>query len=241
MNVEIWSDIVCPWCYIGKRRFERALARFAHCDRVTVVWRSFELDPHAPRQVVGTLDGMLATKYGVSPDQAVAMNARVTAVAAGEGLAYRLDRAQPGNTFDAHRLTHLAAAHGLQDVVVERLAAAYFGEGLAVGDHEALAAAVTAVGLPADEVRAVLAGDAYAAAVRADERRGAAFGITGVPFVVIDERYGVSGAQAPEVFLEALEQAWADAHPLTAVGVTGEEAGSCESDQCATAPALDAG
>jgi predicted DsbA family dithiol-disulfide isomerase len=241
MKVEIWSDIVCPWCYIGKRRFERALERFAHQDRVEVVWRSFELDPNAPRRAEGTLEGMLAAKYGVSPDQAAAMNARVTALAAAEGLAYRLDQAQSGNTFDAHRLIHLAAAHDRQGAVKERLLRGYFTEGLAVGDPDALAAAVAEAGLPAGEVRAALAGDAYAAGVRADERRAAAFGITGVPFVVIDERYGVSGAQPAEVFLAALEQAWADAHPLTLVGATSGEAEGCEGDACLPKPAASAG
>jgi predicted DsbA family dithiol-disulfide isomerase len=179
---------------------------------------------------------MLASKYGVSLEQAAAMHARVTAVASGEGLVYRLDQAQRGNTFDAHRLEHLAAARGLQDVVVERLFSSYFTEGRPIGDRESLVATVAEVGLDTDEARAVLAGDAYAAEVRADEQRGAAFGITGVPFVVIDERYGVSGAQTPDVFVEALEQAWADAHRLTTVGVTGEEAGLCEDDQCAIDP-----
>src|SRR6266508_1717428 len=126
MNVEIWSDIVCPWCYIGKRRFETALARFAHRDQVQVVWRSFELDPHAPRRTPGSLNDMLAHKVGVSLVQAAAANAQVTALAAKEGLDYQLDRAKPGNSFDAHRLIHFAATHGLQAAAKERLLRAYF-------------------------------------------------------------------------------------------------------------------
>jgi len=209
MNVEIWSDIVCPWCYIGKRRFEAALARFAHRDKVEVVWRSFELDPTAPLRSPGTLNDLLARKYGQSVEQAAANHARLTALAAEEGLEYHFDRAQHGNTFDAHRLTHLAAAYGLQDVVEERLMHAYLTEGLAIGDAETLARIAAEAGMDAHEARGVLAGDQYAEAVRADEQRAAGFGIRGVPFVVIDEAYGVSGAQPAEVFLDTLERAWA--------------------------------
>jgi predicted DsbA family dithiol-disulfide isomerase len=232
MHVEIWSDVVCPWCYIGKRRFEAALDRFAHRDEVEVVWRSFELDPGAPTRHPGTLDDMLARKIGTTPAQAAAMNARVTALAAAEGLAYRLDRAQPGNTFDAHRLIHLAADHGLQGAMKERMLKAYFTDGLAVGDPDALVQIAAEAGIDEAEARAVLAGDEYADAVRADGRRAAAFGIRGVPFVVVDEQYGVSGAQAPDAFLEVLEQGWAASRPLTMRG-DAAGAGSCDGDTCA--------
>jgi len=232
MNVEIWSDIVCPWCYIGKRRFEAALARFAHRDAVTVVWRSFELDPHAPRRHPGTLDDLLARKIGATRAQAVALNAQVTTLAAAEGLAYRLDRAQPGNTFDAHRLLHLAAERGLQEAVKERLLQAYFTEGLPIGEADSLVQVVAEAGVDATEARAVLAGEAYAAAVRADEQRAVALVISGVPFVVVDERYGVSGAQSPDMFLDVLEQAWAAARPLALIG-DADEASTCDGDRCA--------
>jgi predicted DsbA family dithiol-disulfide isomerase len=213
MQIEIWSDVVCPWCYIGKRRFEAALAQFAHRDEVVVAWRSYELDPHAPREEEGSLNDMLARKLRVSTAQAAAMNQRVIDLAAGEGLDYQLARARPGNTFDAHRLIHLAAAHNLQAVAKERLLRAYFTEGRPIGDLDTLAQIGAELGLPGDEVRAMLEGDAYAADVRADQRRAAEFGIQGVPFFVIDERYGVSGAQPAAVFLDALEQAWAAAPP----------------------------
>jgi predicted DsbA family dithiol-disulfide isomerase len=232
MNVEIWSDVVCPWCYIGKRRFETALAGFAHRDDVEVVWRSFELDPSAPRTQPGTLNDMLARKYGTTPTQAAAMNARVSTEAAGEGLDYHLEQARPGNTFDAHRLLHLAADRGLQGALKERLMKAYFTEGLAVGEPEALIPIAVEVGLNENEARAVLAGDAYAEAARADEQRAAAFGIRGVPFVVIDEKYGVSGAQPAAAFLDVLNQAWAASRPLTMVGGTAG-ADACEGDSCA--------
>lgn len=237
MKVEIWSDIVCPWCYIGKRRFEAALARFSHGDEVEVTWRSFELDPQAPRHTSGTLADMLATKYGVSPAKAEAMNAQVTTLAAGEGLDYHLDQAQPGNTFDAHRLIHLAATHGLQAAAKERLMRAYFTEGRAIGDHDTLVTLGTEIGLPADGVRAMLASNTYADDVRGDQRQATAFGISGVPFYVIDQQYGVSGAQSAETFLDALEQIWTQSHPQTLVGST--QAENCDDGSCAMTPADD--
>lgn len=231
MHIEIWSDVVCPWCYIGKRRLEAALAGFAHRDDVQVTWRSFELDPSSPARYPGTLADLLAKKMGTTPAQAQVANARLTNLAAADGLTYQLDQAQPGNTFDAHRLIHLAAAHGCQDAVKEALLQAYFTEGAAIGDPEALVAIVSAAGIPADEARAVLTRDAYAADVRADEARAAVFGITGVPFMVIDERYGVSGAQPVAVFRETLETAWAAARPLVMAGAT-TAAETCDGDSC---------
>jgi len=204
MQIEIWSDVICPWCYIGKRRFERALGQFAGRDEVRVIWRSFELDPQAAQQHPGTLEDLLAAKYGVSHEQAVAMNARVTALALEEGLEYRLGQARPGNTFDAHRLLHLAESRGVGDAAMERLMRGYFAEALPVGERPALARLAPDFGIPEAEALAVLEGDAYADAVRADEARAAAFGITGVPFFVFDEKSGISGAQAVEVFAEAL-------------------------------------
>jgi predicted DsbA family dithiol-disulfide isomerase len=208
MQVEIWSDVVCPWCYIGKRRFERALAQFAHADEVDVVWRSFELDPTAPATIDVDLIERLASKYGVSRDQAEAMNARVSGIAAEEGLDYRLDIARPGNTFDAHRLMHLGAERGVQHDLGERLLAAYQSEGQPIADHKTLVKAAIAVGIVEHDVRAMLDSDKFADAVRADEETGRQLGITGVPFFAIDRRYGVAGAQSADVLLHALEQAW---------------------------------
>jgi len=232
MKVEIWSDVVCPWCYVGKRRFEAALARFAHRDEVELVWRSFELDPAAPPSAAeaGSYAARLAGKYGTSPAQAQQMLDTMTATAAEEGLDFRFDLARPGNTFDAHRLLHLALAHGLQDALKERLDRGTFTEGLPSSDSAALAALAVEVGLPEAEVRDVLAGDRYADAVRADEARAQAYGISGVPFFVVDGRYGISGAQPAELVLQALEQAWSERSPLTLV--TGA-APACEGDACA--------
>jgi predicted DsbA family dithiol-disulfide isomerase len=239
MQVEMWSDVVCPWCYIGKRRFEKAMEGFSHRDDVQVTWRSFELDPDAQPQYPGSLDELLAQKLHRTTEQAAALNARVIDLAATEGLDYRFDRARPGNTFAAHRLLHLAHARGLQAAAKERLLHGYFSEGLPIGDTEALVKAVAEVGIDVAEARAVLASDAYIAEVRADEQRATDFGIHGVPFVVIDEQYGVSGAQPAEVFLQALETAWAAAHPLKLVGRANNAAdaandtGTCTDDSCA--------
>ena len=208
MHVEIWSDIACPWCYIGKRRFESALAEFEHRDEVIVTYRSFELDPDAPAEREGERAAYLASKYGMPIEQARAMEDQMTMRAAAEGLRYRLDIARAGNTLDAHRLLHLAAAHGVQVAAKERLMAAYFTEGALMSDHETLFSLAVELGLPEDEVREMLEGDRFTAEVRQEEADARRFGITGVPFFVLDRRYGVSGAQSPEVLLGALREAW---------------------------------
>lgn len=231
MYIEIWSDVVCPWCYIGKRRFEAALAQFAHREQVEIMWRSFELDPQAPRASNGSLNEVLSKKLGISPARAAAMNEQVTALAAEEGLDYRLDHAKHGNTFDAHRLIHFAQTHGLQATAKERLLQAYFTEGRAISDPDVLVAIGEEIGLSADQVRTMLASDSYADAVRADERRAQQFGISGVPFYVIDGTYGVSGAQPAAAFLDVLEQIWAESHPLTPVTTGEADAGACDDTQ----------
>ena len=213
MRVEIWSDVVCPWCYIGKRRMEAALGRFEHRDQVEVLWRSFELAPDAPTRREGGLDDLLATKYGMDRLQARAANTRLTGLAATEGLEYHLEAAQPGNTFTAHRLLHLAAERGLQPALQERLFRAYFTEGAAIGDPETLVRLAAEVELDPAEARAVAVGDAHADAVRAEEQEAVDLGCEGVPFFVIDRAYGVAGAQSADVLLEALRRAWAEQHP----------------------------
>ncbi|MEA2219041.1 MAG: hypothetical protein QOJ35_1667 [Solirubrobacteraceae bacterium] len=224
MHVEIWSDIACPWCYVGKRRFEAALAGFEHRDDVRVTWRSFELDPSAPREREGDGAQHLADKYGTTRDEALAMQQRVADVAAGEGLDFRFDVARGGNTFDGHRLLHLAAAHGVQDAMKERLMRAYLGEGELIGDAAVLERLALEVGLPADEVRDVVGGDRYAAQVRDDERTAAALGIRAVPFFVVDRRIGASGAHPPAALLDLLRQAW-PAEPAIEVVADGASCG----------------
>lgn len=234
MKVEIWSDVVCPWCYVGKRRFERALAEFDAREQVEVVWRSFELDASTPPSpdVAGGYAERLARKYGRSLEAAQQMIDTMTATAAAEGLDFRFDRMRPGSTFDAHRLLHLALERGVQDDVKEALDRATFTAGLAVSDHDQLVAVVSNAGLDADEARTVLATDRYADAVRADEAQAQAYGISGVPFFVVDGRYGVSGAQPPEMLREVLETAWRERQPVGLVSVGGTAPG-CDDDSCA--------
>jgi predicted DsbA family dithiol-disulfide isomerase len=216
MRIEIWSDVVCPWCFIGKRRLERALDGFAHRDGVEVVFRSFELDPSAPAQASERMDEVLARKYGGGLDNARAMMAQVTAVAAEEGLEYHLDRTLRGSTVDAHRLLHLALAEGgprVQAELKESLMTAYFSRAEDLTDHGVLRKAATDAGLDPSRVDAVLASGEYVDAVRADVDQARAFGASGVPFFVVDRRFAVSGAQPIEVFAQVLERGWAESHP----------------------------
>ena len=210
MKIEIWSDIACPWCYVGKRRFERALGSFSHRDEVDVVWRSFELDPTAPHRHAEKQAELLALKYRVSLERAEAMNANMTAEAAKEGLEFRFDRVQVGNTFNAHRLIHFAASEGKRGEMVERLFKAYLTDGEALGELDVLVRLAGDVGLDGVATRGILASDAYAGDVRADEERARRFAINGVPFFAIDEKYGVSGAQPPEALLDVMRQAWTE-------------------------------
>jgi predicted DsbA family dithiol-disulfide isomerase len=208
LTVDIWSDVVCPWCYLGKRRFEAALERFEHRDEVTVTWHSFELDPAAPRSNDEPAAQRLARKYGMSVEDAEAKHAQMTEMGANEGIEFRYDLTRTGNTFDAHRLIQLAAKHDLQDAVKERFLRAYFTEGEPIGDRDRLVALAAEAGLDAGEARAALDGDDYAEAVREDEQIAHQIGIHGVPFFVIARRFGVSGAQPAGVILGVLEKAW---------------------------------
>ncbi|MGI8984845.1 MAG: DsbA family oxidoreductase [Acidimicrobiales bacterium] len=210
MKIEIWSDVACPWCYIGKRRFDAALGRFEHRDAVHVRYRSFELDPAAPAvREVPYLDHLMA-KYRISMAEADAMIDRLIEAGARNGVVLRLDKARPGNTFDAHRLLHLAAERGLQVDLKDKLLRATFTKGAAIADHEVLVEVATAAGLDAAEARGVLTSTAYGPEVRDDERRAADLGITSVPYFVMGG-LGVAGAQPPEVLLEVLHDAWDEA------------------------------
>lgn len=210
MRVEVWSDVACPWCAVGKRRLDKALAELPprRRDGVRVRWRSFELDPGAPRVRAVSATEHLAGKYGTTHEHALRMQRQLTETAAAEGLEFHLERARGGNTFDAHRLLHLAAEHGLQSELKERLLTAYHGEGRALGEPDTLHELAVEVGLPAADVRGVLDGDAYADAVRADERQAARYGIDAVPFFVLDGRLGLAGAQPTEVLRAALDEAF---------------------------------
>jgi predicted DsbA family dithiol-disulfide isomerase len=235
MKVEIWSDVVCPWCYIGKRRFESAVASFGHPDEVEVTYRSFELDPGAPAERSGTHAEHLAGKYGMTTAEAEQAGEQMTERAAADGLEFRFDLMRGGNTFDAHRVLHLAAEHGLQPEMKERLMRATFTEGLPIADKPTLVRLATEVGLPAAEAQAVVDGDDFSDAVRADEQQAARYGISGVPFFVADGKYAVSGAQPPEVLLQLLQRAHDDASLLTPVAAPadGSSEASCDGDSCA--------
>ena len=231
LRIDIWSDIACPWCYVGKRRLEAALAQFSGRDAVEIVWRAFELDPSAPRVRDNSVSSAerLAKKYGTSTAQAQGMIDRMTNVARADGLDFHFERLQSGNTFDAHRVLHLALERGQQDAVKERFLRGYMSEGEPIGEPETLVRLAAEVGLDAEDVRATLATDAYAHEVRADEKEARENGITGVPFFVFDRRYAVSGAQPVEVFVRALTQVW---NELRAKPMVFEEGAACGPDGC---------
>jgi predicted DsbA family dithiol-disulfide isomerase len=228
MEVEIWSDVVCPWCYIGKRRFESALAQFDHADQVKLTWRSFELDPQAAPETIGDRAERIAEKYNVPVEQARSMEQHVTDTAAQDGLDYHFDIARSANSFDSHRIIHLAGEHGLGDQMKERLLRAYFTEGRLISDHPTLVELAAEVGIDPEEARATLASDRFTDAVREDEVTAQRFGLTGVPTFVVDRAVAVSGAQPPEVLLQLLDEAWDQRSPK--VVATGGE--SCGVDGC---------
>jgi predicted DsbA family dithiol-disulfide isomerase len=216
MLVEIWSDPACPWCHLGRRRFEIALASFPHRDDVEVVWRAFELDPGAPAAYEGDRVERLARKYGSSREQAESVQRHIAEQGAEDGVEFRFERVRDGNTFDAHRLTKLAAAHDLADRMNERLFRARFADGALLSDRAELERLATEVGLPGDETAEVLAGDRFAREVRADEQLAAELGIHAVPFFLADRAIGASGAHPPEILGRLLERAW-DARPSAVV------------------------
>lgn len=208
MQVEIWSDVVCPWCYLGKRRFERALSEFDHRDQVQVVYRSFELDPAAPAGVTTPTVEVLAEKYGMSPAQARQAQREMEQRAAGDGLTFRMENLRSGNTRDAHRLIQLARERGKQAEMVERLHRAYFTEQESVFEPEPLTRLAVEAGLDRDEATRVLASDAYDDHVDTDEAMARAIGATGVPLFVIDRKYGISGAQPADTIAQVLRRVW---------------------------------
>lgn len=233
MRVEIWTDINCPWCYVGKARFDKALAGFEHRDEVEVVHRSYELDPSRPQGVTEPVLPMLSKKYGLSEAQARQAEERIAGNAAAEGLEYRTAGRDVGNSFDMHRLLHFARERGRQHELIDLLYRANFAEERSAFEGvERLVDLAVEAGLDADASRAVLEDpERYAADVRADEQEGARLGATGVPFFVLDRAYGVSGAQPVEAFGQALAQAWANRTPLATVGAA-QDGEACGPDGC---------
>lgn len=229
IRVDIWSDIVCPWCAIGKAHLDQALQRFEYAEDVEIRWHSFELDPAAPPVRDGEYVEGLARKYASTRVEAQGMIDTMTARAAASGIEFRFDRMRPGNTFDAHRLLHLAAERRLQQPLKDRFFAAYLTEGEPIGDRDVLLRLAVEVGLDRGEVAEVLATDAYADGVRADEADARRFGVTGVPFFVFDGRYAVAGAQPAEVLLDVLRRVVHERQPVPALLVDGY---ACGPDGC---------
>lgn len=208
MKIEVWSDFVCPYCYIGKRKLEAALEQFPHRDQVEIVYKSFELDPDMPKEGSPDVYTMLATKYGLTHEQAIESTNQVAQQAKVVGLDFHFARTIQTNTFDAHRLAHYAAAQGKGREMTERLLKAHFTDGLHVGDPSTLADLAVEVGLNKDDVLRVLNSGDYATDVRSDEQEAQELGARGVPFFVINRKYGIAGAQPLDIFMQALQRAW---------------------------------
>lgn len=233
MQIDIWSDIACPWCYIGKRRLETALADHPQRDEIEVTWRSYQLDPTLPERYDGTEAEYLAARKGMPVEQVRQMFAHVAEQAAGEGLAYDFDGLVVANSARAHELLHLAKERGLGDAVKEALLSGHFEHGADIGDVDELVRVGVAAGLDEGEIRAALADGRYRAAVASDIDMARQIGVTGVPFVVVDMKYAVSGAQPPEVFRQAIDTALAERAPALQVVDGASDAQACGPDGCA--------
>lgn len=210
MRIDVWSDLVCPFCHLGRRHLELALADFEHAAAVEVVWHSYELDRNAPAIGAGSVIEQVAAKYGVSREQMEITHRQMAEAAAAVGLEFAWDKLVASNSYDAHRLIHAARDAGLEDEVTERIMRAWYSEGRAIGDHGVLRALATGAGLSAEVVDDVLGSDDYGIDVRTDEAMAGQIGITGVPTFVLDQKYAVTGAQPPQLLLQAIEHAWAD-------------------------------
>ncbi|POY38950.1 disulfide bond formation protein DsbA [Solitalea longa] len=228
MKVEIWSDIACPFCYIGKRRLENALEQFPNKEQVEIVWHSFELDPNAKYDEGKDIHDILSAKYGRDRDWAIQMSEQVSAMAKEEGLDFDFSKNVPANTFNAHRLIHLANKHGKQDEAKERLLKAYFTEGQDVDSKQVLVKLGEEIGLNTIEIEKMLDSDEFGYDVRVDEQEANHIGVRGVPFFVVNRKYGISGAQPLEVFTDTLNKAWSEEHPLEIVNDNG--VGMCSPD-----------
>jgi predicted DsbA family dithiol-disulfide isomerase len=208
VEIEIWSDFACPWCALGVYRLDAAREQFAHSDGITVTHRAFELDPRAPAKRPQTMEQVLASKYGMTPDQVKAGHDRLTGFGQEVGMEFNFDRIQLGNTFDAHRLAAAARGTEVEDALVKQLFAAYFTEGRLLSDRAALLDVANAAGLDADLAAKVLDGDSYAEDVRADEATAQELGVTGVPYFLINGKWAVPGAQDVETLVLVLQRAW---------------------------------
>ncbi|MEC5424610.1 DsbA family oxidoreductase [Virgibacillus sp. C22-A2] len=235
MKVEVWSDFVCPFCYIGKRRLEHAVENFSAKEKVMIEYRSYELDPNAKHNPEQNIHEMLAGKYNMSVEKAKSMNNDLGKQAAEVGLTYNFDAMQHTNTFDAHRLTKYAETHGLGNEMTERLLDAYFTDSKLISDHATLVELAKEVGMDEKEVTDMLKADDFAKNVRAEEEQARQIGVQGVPFFVFNEKYAVSGAQPPEVFSEVLEKVWEEENDkpvLQSLNPKKSETTYCTDDGC---------
>ena len=210
MKIEIWSDVMCPFCYIGKRHFEKAMEQFPHRDEIEISWKSYQLDPELNAPPGTNVYEYLAERKGMSTEQSKKMHENVVTMANAAGLEYNFDKTVVANSFDAHRFAHLAAKNGLQDAAEELLFKSYFTDGKNIADHDTLVELGKSIGLKEEDIRTVLSGNEYAAEVKKDIDEGMKLGLRGVPFFVIDRKYGVSGAQPSEAFLNAIEKAYSE-------------------------------
>ena len=230
MKVEIWSDIMCPFCYIGKRRFEAAMSAFEFSGKVSVEWHSFQLDPDIQPADGKNLHAYLSERKGISLEQSVNMHRQLTEMAKDAGLEYHFDKAVIANSFDAHRFIQFAKTAGKDDAAEERLFRAYFTEGKDISDHEVLTELGKDIGLEEDQVAAALKDDSYAYKVRQDIDEAAQLGIRGVPFFVFNRKYAVSGAQPEEMFLQALQQSFADWQKDSGLQIVSADGATCTPD-----------
>lgn len=210
MRIDVWTDPLCPFCHLGRRQLELALAEFEHGDEVWVFWHSFQLDPDAPAQVEGRNVDRIAQKYGVSREQMEITQEQLAEQAAQVGLDYQWDKTVGGNSYDAQRLFHAAREHGVEDAVTGRVMRGWFSEGASIGDHDTLLRLVTEAGLDAGVATEVLGSDAYGDEVRADRDLAARMGVSAVPFFVLDQKFGVTGAQPVDTLLQAIRYVWDD-------------------------------
>ncbi|WP_047983137.1 DsbA family oxidoreductase [Ornithinibacillus californiensis] len=235
MKIEIWSDFVCPFCYIGKRRLELALNDFAHPDKVNIEFKSYELDPHSKDQPNQNIHEYLAVRKGMSVEQAKELNENVGRQAATVGLEYNFDTMQHTNTFDAHRVAKFAETVQRGQEMTERLLRAYFTESELISDPSTLKRLATEVGLDEESVAELLETNRYANRVRSDEELAKQIGVSGVPFFVFNEKYAVSGAQPKEVFIEVLERVWEEEQKSTSLQLlnpTNAKTSYCTGDGC---------
>ncbi|NBD27627.1 DsbA family oxidoreductase [Paenibacillus glycinis] len=235
MKVEVWSDIACPFCYIGKRRFEAGLEKFAHKEEIEVEYKSFQLNPAAEKHPKHDAYGLVAEKYGISREQSVSMHENLVNQAAELGLTYNFEHAIPANSLDAHRLIHFAGRYGKRTEAAELLFKAYFTDAKHIGEIDTLTGIAAEIGLDPKEAEAVLASDEFKAEVEAECHEASMLGANGVPFYVINRRYAVAGAQSSDVFLDVLNRTWAEEKPLIFIDPSSTESNTgqvCTDDSC---------